>query len=134
MVVVAVGTLAVLCMNFREASRMKKTDVFMECSRRYDSLVAVRDNLAVAKLNSKAYFERFWMLQVDQYNHWRRGYIEDHVYRLWLYDRHAEFMANHSIGGVPYRAGWETAKATTIRDKAFLDHMTYVSDGQIDKR
>jgi acetyltransferase-like isoleucine patch superfamily enzyme len=74
------------------------------------------------------------MLQVDQYNHWRRGYIEDHVYRLWLYDRHAEFMANHSIGGVPYRAGWETAKATTIRDKAFLDHMTYVSDGQIDKR
>jgi hypothetical protein len=103
--------------------RNKRTDVLIECHRRFDSLMV--DRIAILKrltspptqddlLQISAWAQRFWSLQFDQYEWWQHGHVDRETYCYWMLSRHREFGLAKS--GSTFEAftcitGWQEVQA-----------------------
>jgi hypothetical protein len=82
--------------------RNKRTDVLMECHRRFDTLMAGRAAF-LKKLTSSSpldkgtqleidgWSHRFWSLQFDEYEWWQHGHVDTKKYCYWMLSRYREF-------------------------------------------
>lgn len=130
-ILTGVGTLILLFQSFRLTRQLKKADILLEFFRRFDQLIERREsiNLSGSTTDSQYYYQRFWILQNDQFTLWREGYIEDRTYRAWLDARHEEYRANESTGNKTYLQGWDSVKTVSL-DVDFQKFMDEVFAGR----
>jgi hypothetical protein len=57
------------------------------------------------------YWERFFDLQLSQHFYYKRGYVDDEVFRGWLAFRQQDFINNVSVGDLYYREAWRETKS-----------------------
>lgn len=106
----------------------KAVDVQLKCQERFDKLNLDKDELAKkfnedqkgekgdkdnSKLTylAKQYWDRYWMLQFEQYQYFVKGYIEKDIYYIWLSFRNSQWD-NKDLNeiGIEYSKGWKIAK------------------------
>ncbi|WP_409054856.1 hypothetical protein [Variovorax sp. GrIS 2.14] len=93
-----------LIFTIRSGIQNKRVDIMMECHRRSEALLILRHELskrlfsasdrstdAALESDVQAWVQRFWSLQFDQYEFWRRGFIDDAFFRYWMLTRHRDF-------------------------------------------
>ncbi|MGJ7572948.1 hypothetical protein ACSFBX_20640 [Variovorax sp. RB2P76] len=93
-----------LIFTIRSGIQNKRADIMMECHRRSEALLILRHELskrmfaagdrsadALLESDIQAWIQRFWSLQFDQYEFWRRGFIDDAFFRYWMLTRHRDF-------------------------------------------
>ena len=137
----SVLTLLVLYLSLVATYRLKMTDVLMENHRRYDALLVAKEKLQANGKSPpneekiKTYIVRFWNLQFDEFDCWRRGMIPTSTYTEWMVGRQQEWKANETIAGTwDYQRGWASVKARyTISDFTSFIEMVFYSSGSGEK-
>jgi hypothetical protein len=149
-----------LIFTIRSGILNKRADIMMECHRRSDALLALRyeltKRLGVAEPHSadasleadiKAWIQRFWCLQFDEYEFWRRGFIDDGFFKYWMLSRRRGFEKSTadqlspsptSFDEMTYEVGFEDVSwmwigATSPRSGDFKGFMQLVRENQIDR-
>lgn len=101
-----------LALTIRAGIFNKRADIILELYRRFDALTLERhalerrlratgsrvrhDELMMSEVATWA--ERFWNLQIDQYEFWCRGLIDEDLFRLWMRSRQADYMQALATG------------------------------------
>jgi len=148
-----------LVFTIRAGIQNKRADIMMECHRRFDQLSVLRHELTkrvnktsdltkdqelIDDINS--WVQRFWSLQVDEYEFWRRGFIDNDFFRYWMISRHRDFSdaredeiknpARHTFKMLAFTQGFRVvvdtwADASHPRSD-FKDFMEQVRKNRID--
>ncbi|MGA3399204.1 MAG: hypothetical protein ABSC95_08280 [Acetobacteraceae bacterium] len=119
----AIAASAAVVVTLLAGLRNKRTDVLIECHRRFDSLmvdkVGILQQLASPPTQAElfrisAWAQRFWSLQFDQYEWWQHGHVDRETYCYWMLSRHREFEL--AKGGSTFEAlacvsGWQEVQA-----------------------
>jgi hypothetical protein len=126
---------------------MKGIDLLVSFQQRYDALAydarsQASLNITDAEKSTKAmeWYRRFWDLQFEQYQYWKKGYINYDIYESWMDFRWHEWDTNDSLNGVTYRVGWKDTKEKHFGGrpsgvsyyKDFICFMENVFDGKSD--
>lgn len=100
--------------NTAREHEMKTIDLMWHFQDRYDNLVweiapAVHDDAG-----ARAYYGRYWNMQLEQFEYWQQGLIEDDVYAYWMALRRATYndpaRPFPSLPDYTFARGWEEAK------------------------
>jgi len=85
--------------------RSKQADVLSEFNRRYELVSQLRNPTNVTT-DPTEFYERFWSLQLDQFTFWRKGLVDDDVYRFWLKSRHQDWKNDRRLATVSWQEGF----------------------------
>jgi hypothetical protein len=113
-----------LIFTIRAGLQNKRIDVLIDCHKRFDALAQERANLvkrlvATSSYNSdndlkidiEAWSERFWSLQFDQFEWWRRGYIDSDFFSYWMKTRLYDY---------------KKAERDQVSDKITIEKLAYI--------
>jgi hypothetical protein len=113
--------------------RNKKTDVLMECHRRFETLMIDRVPLvkqlasqlasspepnAGLQIELRAWAQRFWSLQFDEYEWWQHGHVDTRTYRYWMLSRYrdlAQAKRGSRFGKHAFIDGWDEVQKRWAR-------------------
>ena len=141
-------TVLTLLATLRLTKELKKTDLMMDCNRRFDQLTELAHEInqkiferrlkdpgyAPSKqeqTEARYYFQRFFSLQFDQFNAYQQGVIDKKLFHYWMRSREREYVSSGvDVAGVTYPQAWDLLK----NDKnwvnhPFLDFLNMVHDG-----
>lgn len=115
------ATVAVLWYTVRITRFSKQSDVLLQCTERFSRVWEMRANPQVVA-DPIVFYERFWSLQLDQFTHWKNGFIDAGVFDTWMKGRYREWQDNEPFGNMKYRDGYEKVIATweTPKFKSFM--------------
>src|SRR5437764_977233 len=63
--------------------QMKTIDLMRSFQERYDRLEWVESKAVHDEDTAKRYFARYWNLQLEQYEYWKQGFIDDKIFAYW---------------------------------------------------
>jgi hypothetical protein len=111
-------TALILYLSLRTTRKLKVADVILESHRRYDLLLAFKDQLNCDDANKRdehldSYFERFWKLQDDEFDNWQKGLISNEVYKGWMIARWRERNVKPGNGKTTYYESWDRYREST---------------------
>jgi hypothetical protein len=131
----AAGTLVVLFKTLSLTSRSlelnaqsielarqgKQSDILLQCNERFSRIWEMRANPQVV-MDPIVFYERFWSLQLDQFTHWKDGFVDAGVFDNWMKGRYRQWQDNPQCGTMSYREGYEKAVASweTPKFKSFM--------------
>lgn len=126
-IVAAFVALGAILTTYRWTIRHKRIDVTMHFQEAYDDLAMLRSTVT-SELKAKHWFNRYWNLQIRQFEYWLHGYVRDEIYIYWMrchradYDGPREFPILNTDGTeaakYDYRRGWEAVRD----DLVFTEH------------
>ncbi len=64
-----------------------------------------------------SYYNRFWDLQLEQYQVWKKRLLDISVYSTWMDYRWQEFQDKTPVGALTYKEGWENFKESIPYDE-----------------
>ena len=107
-------TIIIMVVTFIKSLKMTKVnkiiDVTINCQKRFDTIVWESVRLInEGKVEVEEYYERYWNLQLEQFQYWKLGFINDEIYKYWMSARFKEWNQNKSIGEISYQDGWHKA-------------------------
>ena len=121
-VLTAIGTLAILAAMVGVQRRtvesfklLKRSDIHMECNRRFDRIMDMRDAIERTDADTRevrAFYRRFWELQFDQYVFWINAWVTDEDMHCWVQWRHGDWVENPVLGreGYAFRQSWHDCR------------------------
>lgn len=117
-------TVAVLWQTVRIARFSKQSDVLLHCNERFSRIWEMRANPQVVG-DPIVFYERFWSLQLDQFTHWKDGFVDGAVFDTWMKGRYRQWQDNTTFGEMSYRDGYEKSVATweTPKFKSFMSQV-----------
>ena len=87
---------------------LKTIDLMSSFQNRYDDIMHTSKNLSNDGLvDAVVYYERFWNLQLEQWQYFNKGYVDCNTYTYWMTCRYREWVKNDRIGGVSYQEGFK---------------------------
>jgi hypothetical protein len=113
--------------------RNKKTDVLMECHRRFETLMIDKVPLvkqlgsqlasspepnADLQIELRAWAQRFWSLQFDEYEWWQHGHVDTATYRYWMLSRYRDLgqaKRGSRFGKHVFIDGWDEVQKRWAR-------------------
>jgi hypothetical protein len=93
------------------AKQSKQTDVLGDFNARYSRIWEMRasDDIIAKPI---VFYERFWSLQLDQFDAWCRGFVPRENFIFWVDSRYDDWVADKSFGQMSYRKGFEETVGT----------------------
>jgi hypothetical protein len=88
------------------AKQSKQADVLGDFNARYSRIWEMRAKDEI-KNNPIVFYERFWSLQLDQFDAWCRGFVPEENFNFWVDSRHDDWVADKSLGTMSYRQGFK---------------------------
>jgi hypothetical protein len=120
-----------LVRSLRTWKENKAVDVMLRCQERYDDIVwNYKQKVRNSGIDELEFYERFWELQVEQFQYWRKGYISDEIYECWAYQRHREWLENKNLRSLSYQDGWKKICGLEVQN-VFTQFMNLVFSGNI---
>jgi hypothetical protein len=127
-VLIGVATISVLILTLKLntrsqalAKQSKQADVLADFNARFSRTWEMRANADI-KDNPIVFYERFWSLQFDQFDAWRRGFVPEESFAFWANSRYDDWVANKSLGQMGYKDGFRKT-VEDWKDSAFLTFM-----------
>lgn len=100
--------------NVESLREMKTIDLMRSFQERYDNLRWESALQVDSPAAAKRYYERFWNLQLEQFEYWIGGFIQHKTYAFWMDIRRHSFENGEDLfpPGIQYAFanGWEDAK------------------------
>lgn len=96
--------------NLEYNQELKSIDLMNSFQSRYDKIIydykkeALDDIIPVQE-----YYNRFWNLQLEQWQYFNKGYIDGNTYCYWMKCRYREFQKNEMVKGIKYEEGFKNA-------------------------
>ncbi|HEX4055475.1 MAG TPA: hypothetical protein VHX86_14515 [Tepidisphaeraceae bacterium] len=109
--------LVISSLALREVRKMKTIDLMRAFQERYDKLRWDIAKDVKGKQTAREFYSRFWNLQLEQYEYWQHGLIDDRIYTYWMQMRRTEwgetdpFLFSHKCPKPSYHDGWTIAAA-----------------------
>lgn len=143
-IVLSVGTLFV---TYRWTIRHKEFDITMHFQEAWDDLEMLKSEVD-SKPEAQYWFNRYWNLQIRQFEYWLRGYIRDEIFIYWMRCRRADYEAKRRFIVIKknsgahdleytYDQGWEDVKNDVVftehpyRFREFMDHILSCDKGDM---
>lgn len=111
--IVAFGfSLYTLSYNTKKQREMKTIDLKKDYQKRYDELVWDIQSKVKNDNDALKWHERFWNLQLEQYEYWIQGFIDHDEYEYWMEFRRTSYrnkfnpFDDNSIT-ISFEKGWE---------------------------
>jgi hypothetical protein len=116
-----------LCTN----KSLKRVDIAMECQRRFAKVYyTLRPKAKANQYNVAEYYSLFWSLQIDQFQYWTEGLIDEKIFSFWMFCRHEEWLENEMIATMDYHSGWRLAvKKFRLESSEMYPFMMSVFEG-----
>jgi len=103
--IIAIAALVVSVLIWRLTKISQQHNIVLQCNFRYDNLIQMKYDV-LRSGSGEAFWERFWALQQDQFNHWRDELIPDKIFIQWQIQRKIDFEQNVNVHTTSYRTGW----------------------------
>jgi hypothetical protein len=106
-------SLYTLNFNSEKQRELKTLDLMANFQERYDEIMWETKDRVETNHNAKDWYTRFWNLQLEQYEYWKKGYISDETYEYWMAHRRHSFNENNNPFinkpevTITYKEGWE---------------------------
>jgi hypothetical protein len=95
-----------------------RVQIMMTCMEQFQDL---ENKVSDKKVKADRYFEILWNLHFAEYQFFRRGFLPEDVYGLWLLVRNKDYKADkRKDDGIIEDAGWNHAKEY-LGDKQFTN-------------
>jgi hypothetical protein len=124
----------ILLFTLLNASRMRRTKALdLSCNyqaRYHETNWEDIRSVERGEISAETWYEKFWNLQLEQYQYWKMGYIPNDIFSYWMRLRQKEWAKNASLGAKTYREGWNRAKEY-LSDPQFAGFMTRVFEGKL---
>ena len=109
----------------------QQTNILAICNDRYDKMWQLlwevsQDEPPISNAAAYGIYRRFWGLQHDQYQYFKRGYVEEDTFKYWLRARNLDWHAPVPliIGTMTFQDGWRAVKAQQgLPDQEFIQIM-----------
>jgi|GEM_PF-2824616 len=94
--------------------KLKEIDLRQSFQKRYDDLTDETRSKVKSQQDAEAYYRRFWRLQLEEYQYWCDGMIDENLYDTWANSRRYEW--NHGPpfkyqkAAYTYKQGWDQMK------------------------
>jgi len=115
--VVGVWTALLLRQTKRRADEAENVRTMAACIAQYQELENKLQD-TVKPMTAKRYFEQLWNLHFAEFHYFKRGFLPEDVYALWVRVRYDDYRKPDLKLGLTEKEGWELAKGY-LRDKAF---------------
>lgn len=87
---------------------LKTIDLMSSFQNRYDDIMHTSKKLSnEGILDGVIYYERFWNLQLEQWQYFNKGYVDCSTYSYWMLCRYREWIKNDSVGGITFQDGFK---------------------------
>lgn len=100
--------------NTQVQRSLKEIDLRRSFQERYNNLTADTASSVKDEEGAKAYYRSYWRLQLEEYQYWCEGMIDEDLYATWAKSRRRDFDKNDSFkykgGSYNYRQGWQYMK------------------------
>ncbi len=121
-----------LILTVQQGRKTKQVDIQNGFHERFDRLQECRTRLLLRSASAlpapegdfeaQIFFDRFWSLQFDQYVAWQQGYVDDYVYRFWVFARWRQLRSGASrhwaLNGATARTTFIKVNETWTREPA----------------
>lgn len=102
--------------NIQRQHEMKMVDLMTHFQNRYDVLMWEVAPAVDEMEDAQSYFSRYWNLQLEQYEYWQEGLIEDDIYAYWMGLRRAtyndaSYRPFRTFPEYTFQQGWTFARA-----------------------
>ncbi len=117
----------------RLQKELKKIDVLLFFQNRFNALVYEDNSNIRTREDVVVFYEKFWLIQKDQYRLWKKGFLEDTVFLRWITTIKKDFQQHRSYGNIPpdlqasFLEGWKTSKDAMLDNKFvnFIEILQY---------
>lgn len=92
-------------------------EVLMHCNQRYSSIWAQRNNAAYAD----GFWDRYFNLQLDQFEHYVQGMIPERVWHYWMKCRYNAYRDSGKLAGESYADAWNHVR----KDWTYTEFVDY---------
>ncbi len=113
---------------------MKQIDLMRHFQDRYDKIIWEVSKEVTDERTANAYFDRYWNLQLEQYEYWKQGLIDDDVFAYWMKLRRESYMDaewrpfEETLPDYTYKQGWEHARLALRIDLHTFDFSDFMAD------
>jgi hypothetical protein len=94
--------------------QLKEIDLRQSFQKRYDDLSDDLKLKVKSRQDAETYYRRYWRLQLEEYQYWCEGMIDEKLYDTWANSRRYEWNTNVPLnykgGAYLYREGWDAMK------------------------
>ncbi len=110
--------------NIETLLEMKTIDLMRSFQDRYDKMRWDMATAVKTPQEAEHYYARFWNLQLEQYEYWRRHLIKDEIFEYWMNVRRYESQNNGSnllpnVVGYSFADGWKNAQTLLTLHRHF---------------
>jgi hypothetical protein len=106
---------------------VKSIDITADCHKRYDALANDLRGPVDSEGQQNSLCVRYWELQNAQFDLWELGFLQNKLWRKWLYRRFADqsrtFLERKEgahVSTITLRASWDIAKKSLEPDDPFF--------------
>ena len=79
---------------FKLQQKLKQVDIMLHCQGRFNDLM-YKDYLKISEEDDiYQFYDRYWLLQLNQFHFWEKGLIEDEIFKRWIQIRKNDFANN----------------------------------------
>lgn len=121
-----------LILTVQQGRKTKQVDIQGGFHERFDRLQEARARLLLrapgnlppphSDFEAQIFFDRFWSLQFDQYVAWQQGFVDDDIYRFWVFARWRQLRDSSGthwlLNGLTPRATFVKVSETWAREPA----------------
>ena len=110
---------------FRLQRELKRIDVVLYFQNRFNTLIYDNSDIKTSE-GVLAFFEKFWLIQKDQYRLWKKGFVDESTFLRWNAAIKRDFRQHRNYGNISpevqisFLEGWEKSKPA-MQDKKFVD-------------
>lgn len=94
--------------------QLKEIDLRQSFQERYNKLTAETASSVKNESDAKGYYRSYWRLQLEEYQYWCDGMINEDLYATWAESRRSDWEKNlafkYNGGSFTYQQGWQYMK------------------------
>ena len=133
----AILTAVTIFVSAYQQRLVKSIDITADCHKRYDALSNDLRSPVDSESQQNRLCERYWELQNAQFDLWELGFLQDQLWRKWLYRRFADqsrtFLERKEkahVSAITLRDSWDIAKKSLEANDPFFVLMEQVFTDQ----
>lgn len=129
---IALYTIVILRKSLIQTKEHQSINLTNDYQKRYE---AIKYDVGVADLRSNSdwenYYLKYWNLQFEQFEYFKKGYIDESIYTYWLIVRYGEYHENAKTGKMNYKNGWDFVSDKTVSTefKSFMERVFNCANG-----
>ncbi len=106
--------------------------VRLHCEMRFQTIIVdYHERVRLGRVGETRFWRLYWSHQIDQFQYWKEGLLDDRTFRRWMEARAHDYATNWKVKRIDYRTAWKQFRDWTP-SKDFVDVIELVFAGNVD--